>query len=147
MYDFWVSGIVFWIFWLYGLVFWVLNLYFECLDLYFGFWTYIWVSGLVTLVSELILRVFGSGRDGRVGRVGRVGRIGRVGRAAGSGEFNIWGKTHFGNLYPEKSRYWLYYWILNLGYFYKKDARRKMLHFGVLHAPRSLIWDPFRPEN
>ena len=123
----------------FGLIFWLYGLIFGVLDSYLCVWAYIWVSGLIFWmsglifwVSELILRVSGSGR---------------VGRAAGSGEFSIWGKTHFGNLYPKKNNYWLYYWILNLGYFYKKDARRKMLHFGVLHAPRSLIWDRFRAEN
>ena len=68
-----------------------LDLYFWVLDLYFGFWTCIWVSGLIFLVSELILWVSGSSRVGS-------------GRAAGSGELNIWGKNNFGNLYLKKNR-------------------------------------------
>ena len=50
----------------FGLVFGCLDFYFGCLDLYFGY-------------------------SGRVGS----GRVGRPGRAAGSGEFNIWGKNTF----------------------------------------------------
>ena len=75
-----------------GLIFWVSKSYFECLDLYFGFWTCIWVSGLLIWVSELILRVSGSGRVGSAGSGGRPGRV--------SSTFG--GKIHVGNLYPKK---------------------------------------------
>ena len=56
-------------------------------------------------------------------------------------------RIHFGNMYPEKAEYCIYHWILTLGYFYKKDARRKMTKIGPIFEPRSLIWDRFRPEN
>ena len=79
---------------------WCLDLYFGCLNLYFGC-------------------------PGQVGSAGS----GRVGRAAGSGEFSIWGKTHFGNLYPKKNNYWLYYWILNLEYFLQKRRAPKNAAF------------------
>ena len=60
------------------------------------------MSGLVFWVSELILWVFGSGRVGS----GRVG-------SAGSGELDVWGKIHFGNLYLKKIG-------RKSGYFFKK---------------------------
>ena len=31
--------------------------------------------------------------------------------------------------------------------FKKKDARRKMIKFGAGFAPKSLVWDGFRPDN
>ena len=80
------------IFWLSGLIFGFLNLYFKFLELYLGFRTCICVSELIFWVSELILWVSGSGRVGP----------GRPGRAAGSGEFSIWGKTHFWESASEK---------------------------------------------
>ena len=49
------------------------------------------MSGLLIWVSELILRVFGSGRVGSGGSGGRPGRV--------SSTFG--GKMHFGNMYPK----------------------------------------------
>ena len=54
------------------------------------------MSGLVIWVSELILWVFGSGRVGSGRAAGSAG-------SAGSGELDVWGKTHFGNLYLKKT--------------------------------------------
>ena len=71
---------------------------------------------------------------------------GRVGRAAGSGDWNICERIHFGNMYPEKTEYCIYHWILTFWYFYKKGARRKITKIGPTNAPRSLIWDPIRPN-
>ena len=56
-------------------------------------------------------------------------------------------KNPFSESVSWKTEYCIYHWILTFWYFYKKDARRNFTHFGVPHAPRSLIWDPFRPEN
>ena len=89
-----------------------LDLFFRCLDLYFMFrtyiltvWTYILGFWTYTLGFELIfcvLNLYFGCLNLYFGYSGRVGS-GRVGRAAGSGEFNIWGKIHLGNLYLKKS--------------------------------------------
>ena len=71
---------------------------------------------------------------------GSDGRPGRVTEKHGE-------RIHFGNMYPEKLEYCIYHWILTLGYFYKKDARRKMTKIGPKNAPRSLIWDQLVPQN
>ena len=90
-----------------------LDLYFRCLDLFSGFWTYIWVSGLIYWVSELILWVSGSGR------------VGRVGRAAGSGEFSVWGKSILGICIGKKVSidYIIEFWTW--GIFTKKTRAEK----------------------
>ena len=75
----------------------VWGVYFGCLDLYVWVSGLIfWVSGLIFWVSELILLGARAGRQAG-------------GRAAGSGEFKAWGKIHFGNMYPEKLQYSIYY--------------------------------------
>ena len=38
-------------------------------------------------------------------------------RAAGSGDWNICERIHFGNMYPEKTEYCIYHWILTIWYF------------------------------
>ena len=45
-------------------------------------------------------------------------------------------RINFGNMYPEKLWYCMYHLILTLGYFFKKDVRRKMVKFGGGFAPR-----------
>ena len=92
---FWVSGLYFDCMDLYveyvDLYLCFLDLYFECLDLYL-------VSGLVFWVSELILRVSGSGRVGSDRAAGSAGSGGRVGCV------QHLGKIHFGNLYLNKNQ-------------------------------------------
>ena len=83
-----------------------------------GAWTYIWVSDVIFWVSELISWVSGpifncldlyfGCPDRRAGR-----RLGRVTQTLG-------GKIVFGNTYSGITWYCLYYWMLTLGYFYKK---------------------------
>ena len=128
----WTYILGFWIhIFVVGLIFCVLNLYFGVWTCILGVWTY-----------TLGVRV-GSGRVGSGPAAGLAGSGGRVGWVQHLGENPFLESVSE----KKKNKYWLYYCILNLGYFYKKDARRKMLHFGVLHAPRSLIWDRFRAEN
>ena len=99
MYDFGVSELVFWVsgltFWVSDLYFMCLDLYFRFLDLYFVFWTCIFgfelIFGCLDLYFGCLNLYFGYS-----------GRVGRPGRTAGSGEFNIWGKNNFGNLYLKK---------------------------------------------
>ena len=129
---FWLHGFIFWVcgptFLVFGLIFWVYGLIFGVWTCILGVWTY-----------TLGVRV-GSGRDGRVGS-------GRVGRAAGSGEFSIWGKPILGICIRKRITigYIIEFWTW--GIFTKKDTRREMLHWGVPHTLRSLIWDRFRPKN
>ena len=117
-----------------------LNLYFGCLNLYpciSGVWTYtLLCMNLYFVVSELILWVPGR-TDGRA--AGRSG--GRVGWLKSIGKESILGTCSWTNR--------ILYISLNteFGVFFKKDARRKMTKIGPKNAPRSLIWDQFRPEN
>ena len=95
----WTHTLGFWTYILcFELIFCVLNLYFGCLNLYVGC----------------------LGRIGSAGSAGLGGRPGRVSSTFG-------GKIHFGNLYPKKSKYWLYFWILNL--LYKKKRALKNAAF------------------
>ena len=54
--------------------------------------------------------------------------------------WKYWKTNHFDNLWSWK------YWNTN-HFDFKKDARRKMIEFGGGFAPRSLIWDRFRPKT
>ena len=98
------------------MIFGCLDFFFRCLGLYFGFWTYIltvrtYIFGFWTYILGfgLVFRVFGlifGCLNLYFGCLNLYfpysGRLRRVGRAAGLGEFSVWGKIHFGNLYLKK---------------------------------------------
>ena len=65
----------------------------------------------------------GGRADGRAGgrATGRPGRVTEKHRE----------RIHFGNMYPEKSWYCIYHWILTFWYFFKKDAGRNFMKFGA----------------
>ena len=60
---------------------------------------------------------------------------------------NILAQEHFSETVSWKT--WILYISLNPDFliFFKKYRRRKMMKSGPSFAPRSLIWDRFRPEN
>ena len=81
-----------------------------CVWIYiFGVWTYIlgvwtYILGVWTYILGVWTYTLGVRTGGRAGRVTET----------------FGGKLHFGNMYPERYQYCIYYRILTLGYFYKK---------------------------
>ena len=118
-------------------IFFGLGLIFECLDLHFGLWTHILGFELIFGCLNLYFGCPDGRAAGRVGsgRAGSAGSGGRPGRESSAfGEKNILG------ICIRKKKVLFIFLDSELGvFFYKKDARRKMLHFRGTIAPRSLI--------
>ena len=151
---FWVLQFILLHVWTYTLCVWTyifgcLDLYFGCLDLYFRrLDLYLWCLDLYCGRLDLFfgyLNLYFGCPHGRTGGQtdGRGQACGQPGRVTE----NIWGRINFGNMHLEEHYYCIYFGIQTLRCFYKKDARRKMMNFGGGFAPRSLIWDRFRPEK